>query len=845
MKKVVSILLAVVMLLSITVPFAASAEFPQSGSCGTNVNYSFEPETGVLSIYGTGEMKNYGSFDSPFLASEDIRTVEVAPGVTSIGYGAFYGCSNLGILVMSTTVTTIRELAFDGCTMLHDVYYFGSPTQWNAVSIESNNLNKLASVYKNYGTGTCGTNATYAIDESTMTLTISGTGAIADYAYPSFPPYFVFKDYIHSIVIDDGITRIGNTAFASFERAEYVTIPDSVTSIGESAFAFCRSVEHFALSVSLETIANEAFYCCNWLKSVDIPASVTSIGERVFMFSDRLTTINYAGTAEQWEAIAKGEENEVLNSALKVCSDESFGGVFSGSCGTNVNYSLDVKTGFLRIYGTGDITDYTAYKSIFYGREDIQTISVDEGVTGLGAWTFQNCTGLTQADLPKTLTAIGTRVFSGCTKLEDIRIPASLQTLGNYAFSGCTALTNISFSEGLSEVSAGAFSGCTALKTVFFGEGPTAFRDYAFSGCTALEKIDLPKSVTTIIYTAFNNTNDSFSVLSPCTNFTMVEKLTKDTNRTWQKVHNYAPFSVTAPTCTEKGYTTYLCSDCHAHYDSLFVEEIPHTPGAATYENEKPATCTEAGSAEEVVKCTVCGTEISRKTITLEPTGHSFFNTKVVNPTSVKAGYIDQKCSVCGTTRRVCTAPTGKVKTVKCKARTAAAETILWSAVKGAQGYQIQISTKDGKAWDKTINAKTKTSYTFKKLAAGGTYKFRVRIYAKGVDGKWTYGAWTKAITSPTLPSGTSLTKVAGGSKSFTAQWKQNKNVNGYQVQYSLKSNFSGAKTVTIKSNKTLKTTVKKLNAKKVYYVRIRTYKTISGANYFSAWSKAVKVKTK
>ena len=185
------------------------------------------------------------------------------------------------------------------------------------------------------------------------------------------------------------------------------------------------------------------------------------------------------------------------------------------------------------------------------------------------------------------------------------------------------------------------------------------------------------------------------------------------------------------------------------------------------------------------------------------------------------------------------------VKTVKCKARTANAETIYWPAIKGAEGYQIQVSNAAGNAWDKTYNAKTATSYAFKKLTAGGNYKFRVRIYAKGVDGKYYYGAWTKAITSPTLPSGTSITRVTGGSKSFTAQWKQNKTVNGYQVQYSLKSNFSGAKTVTFKSNKTLKTTVKKLSAKKVYYVRIRTYKTIAKVNYFSTWSKAVKVKTK
>ena len=136
------------------------------------------------------------------------------------------------------------------------------------------------------------------------------------------------------------------------------------------------------------------------------------------------------------------------------------------------------------------------------------------------------------------------------------------------------------------------------------------------------------------------------------------------------------------------------------------------------------------------------------------------------------------------------------------------------------------------------------TSYTFKKLAAGNNYKFRVRFYIKAADGKNYFSPWSTTLNSPTLPSGTTLTKLTGAKKAFTAQWKKGA-CTGYQVQYSVKSNFSGAKTVTIKNAKTLKTTVKKLNAKKVYYVRIRTYKTISKVNYFSAWSKTVKVKTK
>lgn len=260
--------------------------------------------------------------------------------------------------------------------------------------------------------------------------------------------------------------------------------------------------------------------------------------------------------------------------------------------------------------------------------------------------------------------------------------------------------------------------------------------------------------------------------------------------------HEYTAVVVTPPTCTEQGFTTHSC-ECGDTYTD--------TPSEAL--------------------------------------GHDYKAT-VTKPTATALGYTTHTCSRCGNQFvDTYTAPTGK-QTIKCKARTAAAQTIIWNNVKTATGYQVQISNKAGNKWEKTVTLKAGvTSTTFKALEAGNAYKFRVRFYiAKG--GKNYFSPWSSTLKSPTLPSGTSITKLTPGKKAFTAQWKK-AGFSGYQVQYSLKSNFSGAKTVTIKNAKTLKTIVKKLSAKKVYYVRIRTYKTISKANYFSAWSKAVKVKTK
>lgn len=101
-------------------------------------------------------------------------------------------------------------------------------------------------------------------------------------------------------------------------------------------------------------------------------------------------------------------------------------------------------------------------------------------------------------------------------------------------------------------------------------------------------------------------------------------------------------------------------------------------------------------------------------------------------------------------------------------------------------------------------------------------------------------------FTFTIVPKGTSISKLTRGWKSFTAKWKkQSTQTSGYQIQYSLKKNFKSAKTVTVKKNKTVSKKIKKLKSKKTYYVRVRTYKTVSGKKYYSSWSKAKAVKTR
>ena len=160
----------------------------------------------------------------------------------------------------------------------------------------------------------------------------------------------------------------------------------------------------------------------------------------------------------------------------------------------------------------------------------------------------------------------------------------------------------------------------------------------------------------------------------------------------------------------------------------------------------------------------------------------------------------------------------------------------LWKILENTNlGWATVVTVKDGK-----LKLKEGTDYTIsydRKAKAIGAYKLTV----KG-KGKYT---GSKKVSFKIIPKGTQFSKLTGGKQQITLTWKSAKNITGYEIEYSLKSNFAGSKKVKIKKAKTLTTTIKKLKAKKKYYVRIRTYTTVKKKNYCSKWSaaKAVKVK--
>ena len=132
--------------------------------------------------------------------------------------------------------------------------------------------------------GTCGKNVTWSLSDD-GTLTISGTGKMKDYGDNygmSVAPWYVGSSQVKTVIIEDGVTSIGDRAFDGCTKLTRVVIPDSVTSIGYSSFRGCYSLPSVAIPDSVTSIGDSAFAYCKVLTGITLSGSVTSIGSCAF-----------------------------------------------------------------------------------------------------------------------------------------------------------------------------------------------------------------------------------------------------------------------------------------------------------------------------------------------------------------------------------------------------------------------------------------------------------------------------------------------------------------------------------------------------------------------------------
>ncbi len=189
--------------------------------------------------------------------------------------------------------------------------------------------------------GSCGENVTYSYVSSTGTLTISGTGAMTNYNSSNRPSWYNYRSSIKKVVINNGVTSIGEEAFYNCTGLPSITIPNSVTSIGIDAFYGCEGLTSVTIPNSVTSIGERAFKYCYGLTSVTIPNSVTSIGDWAFSYCTGLTSITIPNSV-----------TSIGDWAFMECT--------------------------------------------------LTSITIGNGVTSIGDWAFYDCTGLTSMTVEAT-----------------------------------------------------------------------------------------------------------------------------------------------------------------------------------------------------------------------------------------------------------------------------------------------------------------------------------------------------------------------------------------------------------------------------------------------------------
>ena len=324
---------------------------------------------------------------------------------------------------------------------------------------------ELEVVTSDNSSGKCGDNVYWSFEKGI--LTISGNGDMYSFKYDYSPPWKKFESIIETVVIEQGISNIGNYAFYNyFDNLKTVMLPNSVVNIGKSAFCGCKSLETIALPDSITNIGMDAFWGCRSLETITLPNGVTSIENGTFEECSNLKTI-------------------ILPYGITSVGADAFSGC--SNLGT--------------IVLPNSITSIGSWA--FSGCRSLKTIALPNGITNIENSTFEECSSLETITLPNSLIHIGMYAFSKCSSLETIMLPDSIKSIDIYAFSKCSSLETITLPHSMT-VLCSLFDGCSNLKTIMLPDRVQGIGMNTFRGCSSLETITLPNSITSINDSAFS-----------------------------------------------------------------------------------------------------------------------------------------------------------------------------------------------------------------------------------------------------------------------------------------------------------------------------------------------------
>ena len=302
--------------------------------------------------------------------------------------------------------------------------------------------------------GTCDDNLSWIFNDETYTLTISGQGVMSC-CNETYTPWSQLSNQVQIIVIQEGVSSVGQYAFKDFSILKTVSITPNITSIGTSAFYNCKNLTSITIPSSVTSIGEWAFFGCESLSSITIPSGVTLINNYTFYGCLSLKTVNF----------------------------------------------------------TSNITSIGS--SAFEGCTNLASITIPSSVTSIGRGAFSGCSSLTSINIPSSVNSINDNTFYGCISLKSVNITSNLTSIGSSAFFNCKNLTSISIPSSVKSIGSYAFNGCESLTSITIPSRVISIYDYTFNGCVSLKSVNITSSITSIGYSAFNNCKNLTSIIIP------------------------------------------------------------------------------------------------------------------------------------------------------------------------------------------------------------------------------------------------------------------------------------------------------------------------------------------
>ena len=591
------------------------------------------------------------------------------------------------------------------------------------------------------------------------------------------------------------LTISGTGAMSSYEKSPWpavkqAVIQSGVTTVGKRAFYNCKDLTNVSLPGSVTKIGEESFSDCKKLMQITIPAGVTGIGGYAFSKCESLTAVTIPGSV-----------TEIGSHAFSKCKN---------------------LTGIVLPSGLLKLGNYA-----FYQCENLLSVSIPGGVAEIGSSAFAGCSKLQSASIENGVTEIGTKTFMDCVSLTGMTIPDSVKKIRDYAFNRCTGLASVSLPADLKTLSFGIFANCTALKAVTIPKKVKTIEGSAFYGCTALATLAVPASVASIGDYVFHNCGSLNSITIPVCNSFAIQ---------WFQSNGYAAAvtvgpheeivtdAAVEPTCTEPGLTAGShCAACNTVIEAqTSIPALGHDWQAPTYVwaadyHAVTATRICARNAEHVETETVnTRAEVTRQP-TMDQMGEHTYTAEFRN-----SAFATQSRVVRDIPRL------GNIPMKKC-------------TVSGIRDLEYT-----GAALKQNLSVRYKKEHLTEGQDYTVSYRNNRRIGTATViltgQGDFT---GTVEKTFRIRPQAVALRSVTAKKKALTVKWKSSSGITGYQLAYSASKDFADDTILTLEGSGTTKKTITGLKSGKTYYVRIRAWKTVNGKKYYSAWSEAVKKKTK